>query len=585
MSDGLAAVRLRGVGKMYKVFGSRRERMLDALGFGRVLPSSWIKPRMFWSLREVDLEIPKGGRIGFIGRNGAGKSTLLKLINRTIAPTEGTIEVRGQVQALFETGAGFHPEFTGYDNIRAALTYQGLSHAQIEAAVADIADFTELDDFLGQPFKTYSMGMQARLTFATATAVKPDILIVDEVLGVGDAYFLSKSAERMRKLVEDTQATVLIVSHALDQVLRYCDECIWLERGRVQKRGPTLDVINAYEEFIHELEDKRLRGKNRLPRGSGADVKDVFDRIAVRFEWSSPAGARCAINEVKLVRDGESVEKVAVGDAQDADLTHFASVILAGQDWSEPIRQDGVFSRELAGRGNGDGGRGQALFRAPGALEQGEYALGVRFRRGGQGTLAAQVLHNGNMVVQKIEAPTGGDAWAEWSIALGRFPKDGPEQKDPKPADDKRLYRWASEGSLRIAHVMLTDPANKPRAVFPVGTPLKLSFDVRAERDGSFNLVSGVSIYRVDGVFISNLISPEMPMSLKAGEMRRIELLLDHLNFGNGTYVSSISIFEKAVSQESRYDLIARTLEFSVVGNGPLQASAVFDHPARWSST
>ena len=172
MSDWVA-IRLSGVGKMYKIFPTRVDSVFDALGLARLMPWRRMKPQEFWALRAIELEITAGSRVGIIGRNGAGKSTLLKLITGNVAPTEGRMEVNGDVQALLEAGAGFHPEFTGYENIRASLTYQGLTPAEIEAAVEEIADFTELGQFLLQPFKTYSLGMQARLVFATATAIKP----------------------------------------------------------------------------------------------------------------------------------------------------------------------------------------------------------------------------------------------------------------------------------------------------------------------------------------------------------------------------------------------------------------------------
>src|SRR6266404_4742064 len=173
MSD--YALRLRGVSKMYKVFPSRTANLADALG----LPGRR-RFREFWALRGIDLELPHGKRLGIVGRNGAGKSTLLKLITGNIVPTVGTVDVGGSVQALLDAGAGFHPEFTGEENIRAALTLQAVPSSRMNDAIEEIAEFTELGEFLGQPFRTYSAGMQARLAFATATAVQPEILIVDE---------------------------------------------------------------------------------------------------------------------------------------------------------------------------------------------------------------------------------------------------------------------------------------------------------------------------------------------------------------------------------------------------------------------
>ena len=164
----------------------------------------------------MSLVVRRGERIGVIGRNGAGKTTLLKLITGNFAPTRGTVVVNGSVQALINIGLGFHPEFTGYENIRASLVYNGLAEAELDAAVADIVDFVELDEYLHQPIKTYSLGMQSRLYFATATAIRPDILIIDEVLGAGDAYFSAKSADRMKRLTS-SGSTLLLVSHSMTQ--------------------------------------------------------------------------------------------------------------------------------------------------------------------------------------------------------------------------------------------------------------------------------------------------------------------------------------------------------------------------------
>src|SRR5262245_57222804 len=226
------AIRLTGIGKRYTLYASPVARACDALGLGWLLSRRLRPARHLWAVRNIDLTLPRGARIGVVGRNGAGKSTLMKLITGNVDPTEGEIEVNGEVQALLQAGTGMHPEFTGYQNIEASLTYQGLDATAIRDAATDIEEFTELGGFLDQPFKTYSSGMQARLAFATATAVKPDILIVDELLGVGDGYFLSKSTERMRKLI-DGGASVLLVSHSMEQILRFCDQAIWVDRGQI----------------------------------------------------------------------------------------------------------------------------------------------------------------------------------------------------------------------------------------------------------------------------------------------------------------------------------------------------------------
>lgn len=294
MSD--VAIALEGVGKRYKIFSRRSDHVVDALGINRVLP--WIKPshRDFWALRGIDLTLERGQRLGIIGRNGAGKTTMLKLITGNLAATEGRVEVNGDVQALLDIGGGFHPEFTGRENVRAALTYQGMSKRDIRAAEAGIAEFTELGDFFDQPFRTYSLGMQARLTFACATAITPDVLIVDEVLGAGDAAFYRRSTDRMRALMHDG-ASVLLVSHALQQIQRFCDQCIWLEGGEIVMRGPTPEVVKAYEKFSREFDQTWLREQRQR-----AAVEAGETGIS---EWTDIPGLKIASVAIEGDRGGE----------------------------------------------------------------------------------------------------------------------------------------------------------------------------------------------------------------------------------------------------------------------------------------
>lgn len=292
------AIRLRGAGKRYKIFDHRRDYVLDAFGLTRLLPRLSGAGHDFWALRGVDLDLRKGERIGIIGRNGAGKTTLLKLITGNLPPTEGAVEVDGEVHALLDVSGGFHPEFTGRENVRAALTYQGLSNAQIRAAEIEIAEFTDLGQFFDQPFKAYSLGMQARLTFACATAFTPDVLIVDEILGAGDAAFYRRSVERMRQLM-NTGASVLLVSHALQQIQRFCNETVWLERGHIVMRGATTEVVKAYEKFTRELDAKWLdeRAAHAGSSTAGLAVSDWKDLPGIQITSVSIEGEEQGVQQ------------------------------------------------------------------------------------------------------------------------------------------------------------------------------------------------------------------------------------------------------------------------------------------------
>jgi lipopolysaccharide transport system ATP-binding protein len=262
-----AAISIDNLGKMYKLCRRPADKVLDALGIAPLL--FWRKNvyEEFWALRDLNLSIHGGERVGIIGRNGAGKSTLLKIIAGNVSPTEGCVRVAGSVQALMELGTGFHPEFTGRQNIRASLAYNGFSARRIRAKEEEIVEFAELEGFIDQPVKTYSAGMYARLGFSTATAIEPEVLIVDEVLGAGDAYFTAKCIERMKRLTEGAGATVLFVSHDLGSVQQMCERVVWIERGRIVQDGKPLDVTKAYYASILKQEEARLKARNaRLGR-------------------------------------------------------------------------------------------------------------------------------------------------------------------------------------------------------------------------------------------------------------------------------------------------------------------------------
>ena len=243
------AIQLKNVSKIYNLYGSQKDQFIDLLGLQRFGIKPKTKPKKFVALNDISLEIKRGQRIGIIGRNGAGKTTLLKLLCGSFIPTQGSVKVNGEVQALMSVGLGFHPEYTGRENAETSLMYNGLPYDEYQKAMEGIIDFCELGDFLDQPFKTYSLGMQARLMFAAATAVKPNILIVDEVLGAGDAYFVAKSKSRINKLV-DSGCTMLLVSHSMQQVLELCDVTIWMDQGQILMRGESFLVVKAYEKYL-----------------------------------------------------------------------------------------------------------------------------------------------------------------------------------------------------------------------------------------------------------------------------------------------------------------------------------------------
>lgn len=199
----------------------------------------------FWALRDISLEVKKGETLGIIGQNGAGKSTFLKVIASVLRPTEGSVTVKGKIAPLIELGAGFDMELTGAENIYLNASILGLSRREIRERFDSIVEFSELRDFIHSPLKSYSSGMVARLGFSIATEVEPDILIIDEVLAVGDERFKRKCSDRIKGFRE-RGTTILFVSHSMDEVKRLCDSVLWLERGTQRMYGKAEDVVKEY---------------------------------------------------------------------------------------------------------------------------------------------------------------------------------------------------------------------------------------------------------------------------------------------------------------------------------------------------
>lgn len=285
-------LRIQNLGKVYKRYPHNRARLWE-----------WLQPSRqrhieHWALRGVSFEVHPGESVGFIGNNGAGKSTLLKIIVGTTHPNEGHVELGGRIAALLELGMGFHPEFTGRQNAYMSGQILGHTGSQITQLMPEIEAFAEIGDYLDQPLRTYSSGMIVRLAFSVATAVRPEILIVDEALSVGDAYFQHKSFERIRQF-RDAGTTLLFVSHSPGAVKSLCSRAILLDRGLLIRDGEPDTILDYYNAIIAKQEaDQQIR-----------EVESDARKSVIR------SGSRAAVIEfVDMLDARHSVRAVRVGD-------------------------------------------------------------------------------------------------------------------------------------------------------------------------------------------------------------------------------------------------------------------------------
>jgi lipopolysaccharide transport system ATP-binding protein len=235
-------VRASGLSKVFAIY----DKPQDVLAR---LFSRRVRPQEFWALREVSFELRRGEVLGLVGRNGAGKSTLLKILAGTLTPSGGNVEIAGRVSAILELGTGFHPDFSGRENIYLGGLCLGMTRAEIDARIDEIIDFSELRDVIDQPFKTYSTGMQARLTFSTVTTADPDLLIVDEALSVGDARFQLKSFGRFEEFRRRGKS-IILVSHNMNTITGFCDRAILLEKGTVLLDAKPATVSTFYHRLL-----------------------------------------------------------------------------------------------------------------------------------------------------------------------------------------------------------------------------------------------------------------------------------------------------------------------------------------------
>lgn len=239
-------ISINHVSKIYRIFDNPTDRFWEAISGGKRS-----KGRDHYALDDINIEVSEGEILGIIGVNGSGKSTLLKIITGVLAPTSGSVEVNGKISALLELGAGFNPEYTGVENIYFNGMVMGFSKEEMDNKVQSIIEFADIGDFIHQPVRTYSSGMYVRLAYAVAVSIEPDILIVDEALAVGDAYFQMKSMSKMQELFRKGK-TVLFVSHDTASIKNLCTTAIYLDKGRIIARGPAAEIVDLYERNVRE---------------------------------------------------------------------------------------------------------------------------------------------------------------------------------------------------------------------------------------------------------------------------------------------------------------------------------------------
>lgn len=564
------AIEVTNVGKMYKLYKNPKDKILDAFKLNFFKKDYYEE---FWALREMNLTVAKGERIGLIGNNGAGKSTLLKLIIGNVKPTEGAIKVNGDLQALMELGTGFHPEFTGRQNIRASLAYRGLSPKEISKLEDDIIDFSELDEFIDQPIRTYSAGMNARLAFSTATSISPDILIVDEVLGAGDAYFSGKCVERMKRITEDSGATVLFVSHDLNSVMQLCERVIWIDRGTIRMQGNPIDVIKEYTAAVRKREELRLKARDlRKNKGAHSMEEDALKKL-YRFitpDGKAPRGKN-KIYKVGFYRgNGQEVASIDVGGPMDNGQEQ-DNYILADKkfmNWGEPKKDENGTYREYLDIG-GKYIHAPFTFRCyeEKGLEEGYLEIWGDIKE----SLVVEIYQDNEYKKAGELEPQGYHQYRVQLTAEEEIEKedkssgepDGKEAYDTTEVSDKFTY---GNRKMKILDVLLKDDQGTSTKILEVEKSVTVEIKFTA-LEKVHSPVFVFCIYMPDGQCASQWISEDYgDVELLGDGCYRFQV--DKLLLGKGSYVASVGIFNglssySGVESES-YAVIDRSIFFEI---------------------
>jgi lipopolysaccharide transport system ATP-binding protein len=589
MSD--ITVHMQNLGKAYRLYRRQGDKVLDAFGINRWL--FWRKNyyQEFWALRDISINIRVGERLGIIGRNGAGKSTLLKILCGNVVPTEGSYQVNGTVQALLELGTGFHPEFTGRQNIRASLALQGFTPAQIAEKEAEIVDFAELDQFIDQPIKTYSAGMNARLAFSTATAVEPEILIIDEVLGAGDAYFAGKCVERMRKLTQDSGITVLFVSHDLGSVQRLCDRVIWIDRGRLRRDGKSLEVVKDYTQMVRRDEEVRLRARDlRVSRKDVLSLKkndDVYDKLLfhLRVDGASHPSGIHRIYSIVLSLGNEEIGRIDVGGPMDNSSEHLHYLIdnPGYMDWGKS-KMDAIGRYREYGDFRGKYNHAPFEFAIPKTLGQeiGDRNLRLKIRALANDSdrivvevfnrelyMGVGVLRTGSHDEQFFEIP---------GEIIQRFRNGTNYENVECMADTSRKSREKLDnlspidnygsGRARIIAVRMVNSSGEDKRIFEVGEALDVVLEYEAYEELN-NPVFVFCAYLPDGRCASQWITG----SEEIGHPRvqgtgKVTFRINRLLMGKGAYFASAAIFKNLRTdglEPESYHVKDRCIHFQIL--------------------
>jgi ABC-type polysaccharide/polyol phosphate transport system ATPase subunit len=589
MSD--VVVRAKDLKKVYRLYAGPSYRFLDMFGMLRNRAGAYTEHA---ALDGVDLEIRRGEKVAIIGRNGAGKSTLLKLITKVIEPSSGTLDVSGHAHALLQIGTGFHPDFTGRQNVYAYLAQLGVAGREADARFRDIVEFAELEEYIEQPVKTYSTGMGVRLMFAAATAITPELLILDEVLGVGDAYFASKSYQRMRDLCDREGTTLLFVTHDVYSAVQMCPRIIWLDRGVVVMDGDGETTMKAYVESIRAQEERRLRFKKQSELASRADAglsaPDVVHAILeIQARDNQPQPSTVFFRRIALASADTVIDELPLGN--DAFSRASGSHLVRDVGcWGDSSEEDGRAVRPMLNYGSSFH-KISGIFAVPRTILQRPEDLSVvcEYRSEQPCHLVLRCYIDQRPIeLGELVTQTG-----EWAAHVARV---GEQRQDDSKAGDLLVHGDGVQGSGSIVitdFAMVDDAGDRIHTVrhnqsVAFRTEFRIHKAQLRECAQVIIVISRNNAERVCKFMTSALCFDQLATPQGVVEMRLPKMLLGAGEYSVAVEIAAEGYIEKGTTKffsldPDVYHCLTHALDFIVTDTGWIGPGTIFEGDGEWT--
>jgi ABC-type polysaccharide/polyol phosphate transport system ATPase subunit len=583
-------IHARNLKKVYRLYAGPGYRFLDMFGMLGKRPGAYTEHS---ALDGIDLDIRRGEKVAIIGRNGAGKSTFLKLVTNVIQPTSGELEVKGKAHALLQIGSGFHPDFTGRENVYAYLAQLGVAGSEAKRRCAEVIEFAELEEYIDQPVKTYSTGMAVRLMFSTSTAISPDLLVLDEVLGVGDAYFANKSYDRIRELCDRDGTTLMLVTHDIYSAIKICNRVIWIDRGRGFSEDEWAKIVKAFEDSIRRQEEEALRVRKvqRLESVPAPGAVKASQHVIIELHARENQPQPCAvyISRVELLV-GNDVYALPLGDDAFGE-SRPGHLQREPGCWGPVVDWEGRQARPFLNYGSPFHKVAGALA-LPGSVSD-LMVGGFSVRLNYWSEVPCDVLLRTFLGAKPFGVetlPPSRKAWVSYTAAF----EGSADARRRIVAEVINATGVNGTGVITVDDVSVAGPDGVSTHFLKHGEPATFSIRFRVvDRSLRERAQVVIAIHRDGALPVCRYVARELMFDGRRAPEGVVRLSLDRMVLGIGSYLVSVMIAAEGYLDKEQlvfyslnssvYASHSRVMEFSVTGEGLTPTNIVFVGDGNWS--